>query len=517
MAIATSGSPVNITLAAGKVLSITTAVDTLIEGSIAGVKSYRKQTSSNATIGAYLIAVDFTVTVTSGYATVVQADPAGDVLNVDAKTNYDDVSDVASKSASVSLGGGSSGVITDGRASITVIGDSIAAYGDGIQAGGTVKGATSQSIPAWCMSQIASKLPYYILANRAVGGVTIDTVISSQLNTALVDSSDILWVHAGVNNLNPAIDATTPTVAEIVSRMDNLLTIASNVPLVILDAITPLATGSISGAYPRRTDIPLVNAGYKAIAAKYANVVFNDVYTPLAQDATSGLAIANVNITDGIHLTSYGAKLAGFASYLNVFKNSSIGLRRFHKPTVVYQLPRITGSGGTSTPAGGTINGAVATGWNVQIATNQAGVVITAAVDEVNAKQTLRIQNGNASSTVVRFQLASFALFSGFSIADVMRWSGAINVLTTSGLMRQDLAFQENPSGTTVTLSSLQKSNQEPTPIFPPTGYDMKLTGVGALTAADTTTNVVWTLEVAAGGDVLVNLYDMQLEKVVSY
>jgi lysophospholipase L1-like esterase len=409
------------------------------------------------------------------------------------------------------------------RTGITCIGDSIMAYGDGIGAGGTIAGPTSQAIHAWAF-YLWKKSPLHVVANRAVGGVTIDTVISSQLLSAITDSSDILWIHCGVNNLNPSIDATTPTVSVILDRMRRLLEVATTKPLVILDAITPLAATSISGAFPRRADIPLVNAGYKALAATFTNVIFNDIYTPLAQDAVSGLAVAGMcTAFDGIHLTTKGAYTAGLASY-RVLAASGIALRQYHRPTTANLLPTITGSTGTTTPAGGTINGAVADNCNVQIASNQVGVVVTASVGASRANsQRLRIQNGNGASTAVRFQFAVFTNYlAGLSSGVVVRGSGYVDVVSQTGLYRHDLSLQQDPSGAVVNFSSLQKSNQEngtssSFPVYPDAPYSVREVPIGTLTATPTSFNLAFTIEVAPGGDVTVDMYGWMLEVVTIY
>lgn len=405
--------------------------------------------------------------------------------------------------------------------SLTVIGDSIAAYGDGVKSGGTLVGPTSQSIPAWAFSQIDGT-PFNISANRAAGGKTIDLVVTEQLPAALADNSDILWVHAGINNLNPAIDASAPTVAQIIARMRRLLDMAATKPVVILDALTPLAAASISGALPRRTDIPLVNAGYKELAAQYRNVFFNDVYTPLAQDATSGLAKPGVTVAnDGIHLTTYGAHLAGLASVATL---SQIAMRPRYRTTNVFVLPGISGSGGTKTAGAGTINGEVADNCNVAIASNAAGVTVTASVGVGRPNsQRLRIQNsaGNTGSSVVRFQLASFTDYlTGLASGEVVRATGRIAVQSSAGLYRHDLSIQQDPSGTVVNFPSMQKStaedgNGDSFPTFPPGPYTVKLTATGALTATPASINVAFSIEVAPGGDVTVDISGWTFEEVL--
>jgi lysophospholipase L1-like esterase len=422
---------------------------------------------------------------------------------------------------SISTIASSAGVAAAARTAITGVGDSIMAYGDGVGAGGSA-GPTSSSIIAWGMSQLG--LPYSITANRGVAGSTIDGILSGQLSAAMADNSDILWIHSGINHLNPSIDASAPTVAQIVSNMRRLLSKATSKPLVILDALTPLAADSISGALPRVADIPLVNAGYRALTAEFKNVVFNDVYTPLALDAVSGLARPGMTLaSDGIHLTSAGAYTAGVATAQNVAA-AAISLRPSFRTLTYFDLPTFTGSSGTTTASTGSITGTVATGCNVQIASNATGVVVTASVGTLrDYTQRLRIQNGNASATVVRLQQASFTSpLTGLSSGDVLRFSGSVHVVAgQTGLYRQDLAFQQDPSGSTVSFPSLQKSPKEDGsgdsfPSYPTTDYTTRLCGVATLTATPTTANVVWSIEVAPGGDVTLDFEGWRCEKVTA-
>lgn len=414
-------------------------------------------------------------------------------------------------------------ILFNARLGVTGVGDSLMAFQDAVRAGGTVSGQTSQGIMSWAMSNLAKKIPYFIVSNRGTGSKTIDLVITEQLPNALADNSDILWVHAGVNNLNPSIDATLPTVAEIISRMDYLLSICQNVPIVILDAITPLGLGSISGAYPRRADIPLINTGYKALAVKYPNVVYNDIYTPLAQDATSGLAIDNVTIaSDKIHLSTYGAYVAGMASKATL-ESIPMALSRYHRASTSFQMPRITGTSGTKTANSGTINGDIATGYTCDIVTNSSGVVITGSVDEANQKQRLRIQNGNASATVIRFGLTSLTdLTTGLVGGDIVRVGGTIDVISQSGLYRHDMGFIQNPSGVPVAFGSFQKSTGEDGtgdsfPFFPPAPYTLSPDCHAVLTTTPTSLRHIFTFELASGGDVTVDLSKFTFEEVVAY
>ncbi len=410
------------------------------------------------------------------------------------------------------------GLGVSAKANITGIGDSKMAYG--VSAAGA---PTCVSHIAWAFGALPG-VQARVVQNRGVGGSTIQAAISSQLNDALTDDSDILWIHSGVNNLNPGIDATLPTPAKIQSLMRRLLDKASPVKSLIgLDAITPLALDSISGAAPRRADIPIVNELYRQLALEYPNVIYNDIYTDMAIDATSGTAKPGMTLaTDGIHFTTLGAYTAGRATARNLAA-SQVALRQTHRATFVSDLPGIGGSSGTKTPGAGTINGSVADDCNVEIPTNPSGVVVTATVNAGRENsQRLRIQNGNASQTVVRFQLANFTTHAGnYAQNDVASASCYIEVQASQvGLRRMDFALQQNPAGAATTYSSFVKSTSEdgsgdPFPTFPTERFIHRAcVPPSVLTAVTAGINVVATIEVAPGGDVTVDLSGWTLQKV---
>lgn len=411
-----------------------------------------------------------------------------------------------------SSGSGGRGIAS--RMAITGVGDSIMAFQDAATA--NVFGPSLNSIMGWAFSSLTG-LAYNITANRGVGSKTIDLVITEQLQAALADDSDILWIHAGINNINPGIDATTPTVAEVIDRMRRLVSLASAKRLIILDALTPLASGSISGAYPRRADIPLINAGYKLLAAEFKNVMYNDVYTPLV--GSDGFAMPGFTVSDGIHLTALGARAAGLYTAQNLLTTGNVQLYPAHRVSGAVLLPAMTGSGGTTTPGTGTINGTVAASCNVQIATNQTGVVVTASVETGRRNSMrLRIQNGNALASAVRLQLAdNTANIASFTSGQLIRGSGRIKVVANDGsLQRHD--FAANWSEPTVKNAvGMYLSGIETTPIFPAAPYELRMwTPAITLAANSQTVGPIFTITIGPGGDVTVDLMDWTLERVVA-
>lgn len=401
------------------------------------------------------------------------------------------------------------------RHSISIVGDSIAAYGQSSTGFPTV-----QSIPTWGFG--LAGVQYDIQFNRAVGGTAIQDMISSQLNSAISDDTGVIWIHSGVNNLNPSIDATNPTVASIVGQMSRVIALAAaSKELVIVDALTPLAPDSISGAFARASDIPLVNAGYAAVCSRYKNVIFNDIYTPLASSAP-GIAIPLVNVSaDGIHLTAYGAYLAGTATKDALAKVAAF--RKASKTQAIALLPQIVGNTGTSVPGSGTITGDVPTNYTVNNLTNSSGVVTTCTIDQANKPNTvkIRIQNGNAGTCVVRFYTTTTSyLVSSLAIGDSFRAVGKIKVLDGStGVKRHDYAIYVN-SNATYTPSSMMNGNSAATetdPTFPPNGGYTVLQCAPTYTLPVTPTTAIplVTLAVAAGGDATFEISDLGYEKVI--
>lgn len=500
------------TLRAGKVLNVTVTTGSV--GVSIPSAEINKTITTTESFGYFDNDVTFELSAFSGsIADYSVSDPFKQLQNIGFDESGDLVDQEGKKIFSKPI---------NARLAVTTIGDSLLANGqaNASTTGGSIPGQTSQSHVTWALSQL--EIPY-IITPRAVGGKTINMVITEQLPSALTDNTDILWIHAGVNDLNPSIDASTPTVSEIVARMDYLLRLAQNVPLVILDSITALTTGSVltSGAYPRRADIPLINAGFAESAEKYKNVIYNDIYSVTAADDL-GNAKPGVNVgVDGTHWATYGAFLTGMQSYLNIIK-SGVSLRRFRRPTTVYSLPRINGTGGSKSPSTGTINGDVATGYTVSIATNATGVVVTGSVDGSKGKQRLRIQNGNDAATVVRMQLTSSTDYlTGLANGDVVRATGRVDMISNDGsLYRHDLSIF--PDGATL-YGALQKSAQEDGssnksfPVFPREPYTVKLSAETALTSTPSSINILYSIEVAPGGDVTLDLWAMGFEEVTAY
>jgi hypothetical protein len=413
------------------------------------------------------------------------------------------------------------------KRSATLAGDSIMGYGDNTGAGGSTIGETSQSHVAWANSAMPGTA-LSIIANRGVGGTLIDgAAVSSligsggspQLPLAAVDNSDILWIHSGVNHLNPTIDASAPTVAKIVTKYRRLFDLAAPMKgLVFVDAITPLNAAALtpSGAAARRADIPLINSQIAALCASYRNVKFNDIYSPLAVDQAGNANPNYFTLLNGIHFTTWGAQVAGIVSAANLLK--------YLRPAAAYRVTKtilmmdFTGSAGTKTPGSGTINGNVATSLALTIAAG-TGVVTASVADN---KQRLVIDNSAGGATcTVQLNFSNTTAWNGtLANGDVVQSYTKIECASQTGMRRCNPTFIQNPAGTPVTVDGLSRSTQElvdsgaqgvALPLFPPSFSGIFPTRPFTLNAVIASINIAVTIEVAAGGsaDVQISGYEI--------
>jgi hypothetical protein len=401
-------------------------------------------------------------------------------------------------------------------------GDSIAAYGDNTGSAASGIGATSQSIVSHASSQMPGR-GLALVVNRAVGGTRIDngsnSLIGTQLPLLIADNAPILWLHTGINHLNASLDLTFPTVAEVLNKFRRLLDIASPAkPCVVVDALTPLAIDSISGAAPRRADIPLVNAGLKIICASYKNVIFNDVYTPLAIDSVSGTALPGMTrADDGIHLTTVGAYTAGVVSAANLL--AAAQLAPYYRVTYAVPMPAITGTTGTKTPGSGTISGTVSTGYELRIASGTS-VVTTSVID---GKQHIAVNNtASGSTTVIQFKFSDQAAQLGtLANGDTVVACGRIEMAAGSSLVRRsNITLQINPAGSVINVDAMSKSGQESgtgvlAPLFPSTAFTQnhQVTPY-TIAVALASINLVATVEVDAGGSATFDVSAFGLQRV---
>lgn len=292
------------------------------------------------------------------------------------------------------------------RSTCTLLGDSLFAVGNVPSYGpGAQGGAFSDSHVVWANDMLnASGSGIDVTSVRAVGGKTVEQVVSEQLPGALTDPTDIAWVHAGANSLNTTVG--TGSVAATLASMEVLVgALSRGKRLVIVDAVQPVYQAGSTGLKPRAAQIPVLNAGIQSICRRYPNVVFNDVYTPLLDPENANLDALSgaLNVADGIHFRTIGAQIAGYASAANILSVAEITSAYKKGPNL---LPAFSGSGGTTTPGAGAIVGTPPVGWNVAIPAGAASVVVS---EPQNGVTRLAITNAGAAASVVYLQVSDAA------------------------------------------------------------------------------------------------------------
>ena len=297
------------------------------------------------------------------------------------------------------------GVIAAGSAT-TLLGDSLMAQGNTGTFSGSVNGGNlSNSHVLWAndyLNGFGGGLD--ITSYRAVGGKTSAQVISEQLPGALTDATDIAWLHVGANDLNPAVG--NMTVAQSLANFESLIgSLAGAKKLVIVDAVQPVMQAGSTSLKSRAFLLPMLNAGIEGICARYRNVVFIDLYSALLdttsanRDAVSGY----LNATDGIHYQTRGAQAAGYAAARALASRIALTSQWVRGANI---LPALAGTGGTVTPGSGTITGTPPAGWNVQVASGSASVVITQKNPDMIR---LAMTNTGGSASTVFLQVADTA------------------------------------------------------------------------------------------------------------
>jgi lysophospholipase L1-like esterase len=358
---------------------------------------------------------------------------------------------------------GGGGPIISALSSTTVLGDSIAAFGF-TSSGGT--GSWSNSHISWASDLIAQGddgVGFDVVSMLAVGGVSLQTIITNQLPTALTDGTEIAWLHGGVNDLNAAIG--NSPVSSILSKFTTIISQLSAVKkIVIVDAITPVYQSGITGAKDRAFMIPTINAALEALCSQYANVLFNDVYSAIVDPTSVTLdALAGtLDATDGIHPNTAGHQLMGYQTVKNL--NNRIRLSGY-KTKGANLLPAFSGSGGTVTAGSGSITGTPPAGWNVALTSGIAGQSI--AISALSA-DIIRLvcANTSASQMVVNLKLIS-ALTAALSIGDLVQGQVGYQASGLSGVNRLGMALVVNNGTGGFVQYGMSNSSNEDTYTYP--------------------------------------------------
>lgn len=355
---------------------------------------------------------------------------------------------------------GLAGGILAARSSVTTLGDSLHFYGVN-----STEGFNSTSPILWCndiLAQYGTQLdPVSMLA---AASKDLQQVIDEQLPTALIDGTDIAWLHDGVNDLNSTIGNTA--VAAMMTLYRTIITALSLVKrIVIVDSINPLVSTGSSGAIPRASSIPQINWALCELCSQFPNVIFNNQYDALVNPASATLSpIANyILTTDGIHYQTLGAQAAGYITARNLIPR--IRLTPYKTVGANVLLP-FSGTGGTVTAGAGTITGTPPVGYNCQVASGSSAVTITSLAPDMIR---FAITNGGVTASTVFIQATnSAALLAASPNGATVQGGCGFQATGITNLTRINMGLQKN--GTTNWGGGAASTN-EPTIIYPTTNF----------------------------------------------
>ncbi|HWU35457.1 MAG TPA: SGNH/GDSL hydrolase family protein [Methylovorus sp.] len=269
----------------------------------------------------------------------------------------------------------SSGMIS-ALSSASVLGDSLMAYGLPQSNGVLTSGTYSNSEIAWYNDlAMAYGLTGFDIVNcYAIGGRTLEEILAVQVPLAAADTNECAIVRGGINNLNSTL-SNNDAVQTIIAVMEQIILGLASKKIIVICSINPIYQSGSTGAKVRAYLIPLINAGLQSMCKKYSNVIWNDTYSVMVDPSSAALdALPNLlRSDDGIHFTSSGAQVSGYAMFNNIAKK--VNLTRY-KTKGVNLVQDVWGTtGGTSTPGSGSISGVIPAGWNIQVASGSAAVV----------------------------------------------------------------------------------------------------------------------------------------------
>jgi hypothetical protein len=302
--------------------------------------------------------------------------------------------------------GGGGWPIISALNSVSLGGDSLMGYGNASASG--TPGGTSVSHVEWANDKFrqAGGAGFDTIGLWAIPGSTIEHYIANQQASILADPTDGAWLHTGINNFNDGI-AGGRTLQQNIDALKGVIdTLRTAKKYVIIDALTPLDQGGISGAIPRWAEIPPFNAAIKAYCDTFPNVIFNDIFS-VEVDPSSPVNNPLPNIIradDGIHKTTYGAQVEGYASFANIAPR--LNLTKYKTPGSNVLLPFDSSITGTKTAGSGTITGNVPAGWNVQNISGSAAVAVSS---PSAGKLRLSCTNAGAGSATVYLQATNAA------------------------------------------------------------------------------------------------------------
>ena len=256
--------------------------------------------------------------------------------------------------------------------STTVFGGSYMAYGNPAFSGGS-GGETSVSNIGIVNDAMRKTGPGFDLTNlRAQGGSTVFAHRDQQLPLVLADATECVWYNSSPNAYNDALSGSHLAQADIIAAEKTIMAAcAANKRVVVWLSMYPLWKTGSSGAAARVAEFPAHVEAMRVEAAKYANVIYLNVYDQLRDPASADLnPLPNyIQLTDGIHPTTWGARFIG--EFIAPIIAARVALTKYRAVGANIAAP-FSSTGGSVTPGAGTINGVanVPAGWDVGILTN---------------------------------------------------------------------------------------------------------------------------------------------------
>ena len=510
-----NGQTIDVAVQPGQSIGISsitgTVTATVITGTSAGT-SLLSASTSGGVFGPY--ASGAVVRLTAGADSIVDYDTGVPPLNA-----YDSavkaVFNQNGDAVALNIGGLQLRPKISALSSTTILGDSILANGFD-----AAIGSQSQAYIGWLNDCLFNAgVGFDVVSMLAVGGATLDNVIALQLPTALMDGTDVAWLHAGVNNFNAA--ATNEAISVLLPKLQTIIAALSAAKkLVIVDSLLPMLNTGSAAARLRSFEFPSVNGAIAQICAKYPNVLFNDEYTPMIDTTSVNLnpLTGYINTTDGIHPTTLGAQSIGYYALRNLIANNVV-LTRYKTPGSNL-LPAFAGTGGSTTVGSGSISGTPPVGWNCQVVSGAAAVTISSLAPDMIR---LSITNaGGAASTVyiqpfpttsITAAMAAGGLFQagfGFQASGITGVQRIYQLITTTG------ATMKSPGSAGVNtnwFAMAKNATNEPTIQYPSIAHGgFRMAPPAILTPGVTNFQYVIGVEVrATDGAVTLDLYNPTL------
>ncbi|KAF0844335.1 lysophospholipase L1-like esterase [Methylovorus glucosotrophus] len=412
------------------------------------------------------------------------------------------------------LTGGSS--LIAAKSSTSALGDSLIAYGLPQSGGVLSSGTYSNSEIAWYNDlAMAYGLTGFDIVNcYAIGGRTLEEILAVQVPLAAADTNECAIVRGGINNLNSTL-SNNDAVQTIISVMEQIILGLASKKIIVICSINPIYQSGSTGAKVRAYLIPLINAGLQSMCKKYSNVIWNDTYSAMVDPSSAALdALPNLlRSDDGIHFTSSGAQVSGYAMFNNIAKKVNLTRYKTKGANLVQDVWGTTG--GTNTPGSGTITnpGNIPAGWNVQVASGNAAVTVTPLAPNMIR---LAITNAGASASVIYLKTTNTTgLAALVAKGDIIQSGFEFQVSGNSGLNR--LAATNRINGTAQMYGMFEpNTTEEPTITYPQkSGSGKRLTPPRLLDVDITSLEFFVAIKVAAStGASIIDIGNPELYKL---